>query len=41
MWLHHKIDPDWIDWAYFTLGSEKLTDLLGDISFKLYEWGSK
>lgn len=36
MYLFHKIDPDMIDWAYFVVGSEWLTEVLGHIANTLY-----
>lgn len=39
LWLHYKMDPNLIDFCYFNLRNETLTELVGDISSKLYDWG--
>lgn len=39
LWLHYKMDPKLIDFCYVKLGNEWLTELVGNISSKLYDWG--
>lgn len=41
MKLHCWLDPKVIDWCYFTLGCEWLTEIVGNVSGWLHDIGKK